>query len=56
MRSIAQDGNFKIDNVTMRNPEADVFLSAGEAMFVGPVDFEKHLKEAPAYSKVSNNR
>lgn len=55
MRSVAHDGNFKIDNVTMRNPDADVFLSPGEAMFVGESDFAEHLKEAPSYNKVSIN-
>ena len=55
MHSVAHDGNFKIDNVTMRNPDADVFLSPGEAMFVGESDFTEHLKEAPAYNKVSIN-
>ncbi len=55
MLSVAHDGNFKIDNVTMCNPDADVFLSPGEAMFVGESDLAEHLKEAPSYNKVSIN-
>lgn len=52
MRTMALDGNFKLDNLTMKNPEGDVSLSDGEAMFVGTRDFEAHLAE-PRPKKVS---
>jgi hypothetical protein len=57
IRTVAHDGNFKIDNLTMRNPADDVFLSDGEAMFVGWQKFQEYLDQVaklPKSKKVSS--
>ena len=46
MHTLAHDGNFKLDNLTMRNPDGDVTLSDGECMFVSSERFEKYIEDA----------
>jgi hypothetical protein len=46
------DGNFKADNITMRNPTGDVSLSDGEAMFVGSVRFQQYISTIKKQPKV----
>lgn len=55
MRTLAHDGNFKIDNLTMCAPDGDISLSDGEAMFVGSENFAKHIanmEKMPNFKKV----
>ncbi|KAJ6543299.1 hypothetical protein B0H10DRAFT_1854422, partial [Mycena sp. CBHHK59/15] len=39
---IVVDGNFKLENLKMRNPEDDVHLSDGQMFFVGSVLYDEH--------------
>ena len=41
MPTLAVDGNMKLDNMPMRNPDGDVSLSDGEAMFAGSQELGK---------------
>ncbi|KAJ7739284.1 hypothetical protein B0H14DRAFT_3168063 [Mycena olivaceomarginata] len=42
---VVTDGNFKLDNLKMRNPNDDVRLSDGEMFCVGSVSYEEHLRD-----------
>ncbi|KAJ7833450.1 hypothetical protein B0H14DRAFT_3142595 [Mycena olivaceomarginata] len=44
---VVTDGNFKLDNLKMRNPNDDVRLSDGEMFCVGSVSYEEHLRITP---------
>jgi len=59
VRSVVVDGNFKLDNLKMKNAEEDVTLSDGEAFFVGQVQYQEHLKTVIQTKEVcqyKNNR
>ncbi|KAJ7828821.1 hypothetical protein B0H14DRAFT_2366888 [Mycena olivaceomarginata] len=45
-------GNFKLDNLKMRNPNDDVRLSDGEMFCVGSVSYEEHLRITPDRKQV----
>ncbi|KAJ7637930.1 hypothetical protein DFH06DRAFT_1002060 [Mycena polygramma] len=44
---VTADGNFKLDNLKMRNPNDDVRLSDGEMFCVGSVAYNEHLRITP---------
>ncbi|KAJ7018777.1 hypothetical protein C8F04DRAFT_976706 [Mycena alexandri] len=44
---VVTDGNFKLDNLKMRNPGDDVRLSDGEMFFVGSVRYDEHVRTTP---------
>ncbi|KAJ7820655.1 hypothetical protein B0H14DRAFT_3735432, partial [Mycena olivaceomarginata] len=51
---VVTDGNFKLDNLKMRNPNDDVRLSDGEMFCVGSVSYEEHLRITPDRKQRSN--
>ena len=53
MPTLAIDGNMKLNNMPMRNPDGDVSLSDGEAMFAGSQEFSKHLANVATLPVVS---
>ncbi|KAJ6623813.1 hypothetical protein B0H10DRAFT_1785558, partial [Mycena sp. CBHHK59/15] len=48
------DGNFKLENLKMRNPEDDVRLSDGQMFFVGSVLYDEHVRITPEQKQRSN--
>jgi hypothetical protein len=46
------DGNFKLDNLKMRNPGDDVRLSDGEMFCVGSVLYDEHVRITPEKKQV----
>ncbi|KAJ7315610.1 hypothetical protein DFH08DRAFT_715438 [Mycena albidolilacea] len=56
---VVTDGNFKLDNLKMRNPNDDVRLSDGEMFCVRSVLYEEHLRitlERKQHSNCNNHR
>ncbi|KAJ6563254.1 hypothetical protein B0H10DRAFT_1966176 [Mycena sp. CBHHK59/15] len=51
---IVVDGNFKLENLKMRNPEDDVRLSDGQMFFVGSVLYDEHVRITPEQKQRSN--
>ncbi|KAJ6610848.1 hypothetical protein B0H10DRAFT_1810991 [Mycena sp. CBHHK59/15] len=51
---IVVDGNFKLENLKMRNPEDDVRLSDGQMFFVGSVLYDEHVRITPEQKHRSN--
>lgn len=47
------DGNFKLENLKMRNPSDDVRLSDGEMFFVGSASYNEHLRITPERKQAS---
>ncbi|KAJ7177717.1 hypothetical protein C8R46DRAFT_888663 [Mycena filopes] len=44
---LVADGNFKLDNLKMRNPNDDIRLSDGEMFFVASGPYEEHVRTTP---------
>ncbi|KAJ7457161.1 hypothetical protein B0H11DRAFT_2199920 [Mycena galericulata] len=51
---IVVDGNFKLDNLKMRNPGDDVRLSDGEMFCVGSIQYDEHVRITPERKQRSN--
>ncbi|KAJ7929798.1 hypothetical protein B0H13DRAFT_1595925 [Mycena leptocephala] len=45
---VVTDGNFKLDNLKVRNPNDDVRLSDGEMFFVGSRLYDEHVRITPS--------
>lgn len=43
MTSINVDGNFELEHMNMRHPEADIALSNGESFMVESSNYQYHL-------------
>lgn len=52
---IVADGNFKLDNLKMRNPQDDVRLSDGEMFCVGSVLYDEHVRITPERKQASDS-
>ncbi|KAJ6556077.1 hypothetical protein B0H19DRAFT_947493 [Mycena capillaripes] len=51
---VVADGNFKLDNLKMRNPEDDVRLADGQMFCVGSLQYDEHVRITPDKKQRSN--